>query len=151
MAGIPCRVQFDVQHPFGNDAAFTGSGHTRILDGVLQVEEHTRTGACIAFVHQNGAAAEQVAVPFNRQVDGRVKKRMPRADECGKRLSLWRERASLSNAIRSYFGSTGSPTPISRSRFRTGAGTWVTSYRRASRCLTEPPSRLNASRKNDSI
>ena len=40
------------------------------------------------------------------------------------------------------------PTPAA---CLTGAGTWVTSYRRGSRWRTAPPSRLNASRKNDSM
>ena len=67
----------------------------RVLDGMLQVEEHARLRARVALVHQHGAALEQVAVALEREVDDRVEQRMARADEGGQRLALRRDQRLL--------------------------------------------------------
>ena len=68
----PVGVELDVEHPPGNDAALARAREARVLDRVLDVEQHARPGPGVALVHQHRAALEQVAVAFEGEVDDRV-------------------------------------------------------------------------------
>ena len=128
VAGVPLGVHLDVEHPPARSRGARPSGsEARILDGVLEVEEHARARARVALVHQHRAAPQQVAVALEGQVEDGVEQRVAGADEGGQRLALAaRSGPSRRRSARSA-ASTGSPVPISRSRLRTGAGTWVIS------------------------
>jgi hypothetical protein len=65
-------------------------------------------------------------VAFKRQVDGGVEQRVARANEGGERLALRRDQGFLEGDAL-VARQIGSPRPITRSRLRTRAGTWVTS------------------------
>ena len=95
VAGRPVGVELDVEHPLGDDAALARAGEARVLDRVLDVEQHARLGPRVALVHQHRAALEQVAVAFEREVDDRVEQRMARADEGGQRLAVRRHQGLL--------------------------------------------------------
>ncbi len=56
VAGGAVGVELDVEHPLGDDAALAGAGEARVLDGVLEVEQHARLRARVALVHQHRAA-----------------------------------------------------------------------------------------------
>jgi hypothetical protein len=51
VAGLACGIQLHVEHLLGNRAAITILQHTRVLDGVLQVENHPRCHTGIAIVY----------------------------------------------------------------------------------------------------
>ena len=44
VAGRPVAVELDVEHALGNDATFARAGEARVLDRVLDVEQHARPG-----------------------------------------------------------------------------------------------------------
>ena len=90
MARGAIGVELHIEHPFGDDAAFTGSREARILNRMLEIEQHTRPGAGITFIHQHSAALQKIAVALKGEVDDRVEQRMARADEGGQRLTLRR-------------------------------------------------------------
>jgi len=124
--GVACRVQFDVEHAFGNDSALTGTCDASVLDGVFQVEEHTRLDAGIALIDQDRAPAQEIAVAFEREVDGSIEQGVSGADEGGERLPLRRNQRLLeSDALVARQDRVARPT--TRSRLRIGAGTCVTS------------------------
>src|SRR5690606_22701790 len=64
-----------------------GSERRRVLDRVLQEEEHARGRSDIALVHQYRAALQQVAVALQREVEHGVEELMPGADESRERLA----------------------------------------------------------------
>jgi hypothetical protein len=66
-----------------------------ILNGVLQVEQHARRRPEVAFIHQHGAALQQVAVAFQGEVDDGVEQRVAGADEGRQRLALGRDEGFL--------------------------------------------------------
>ena len=53
---MPVGVELDVEHPLGDDAALADAGQARVLDRVLEVEEHARLVSRVALVHQHRAA-----------------------------------------------------------------------------------------------
>ena len=57
VARLASRVQLHIQELLGNGAALATSRGTRVLQGMFQVEEHTRCRARIALVHQYRATA----------------------------------------------------------------------------------------------
>lgn len=65
-------VEFHVHHTPGDHPALPGARQAGILDGVLEIEQHTRLDAVVTIVHQHGAPFQQVAVAFQRQVDDGV-------------------------------------------------------------------------------
>ncbi|HWS12871.1 MAG TPA: hypothetical protein VN279_08740 [Rhodocyclaceae bacterium] len=67
---------------------------------MLQVEEHARRGAGVALVDQHRAAAQQVAVALQGEVDGGIEHRVAGADEGGERLALGAT-SDFSKAMRS--------------------------------------------------
>jgi hypothetical protein len=89
MPGCANRVQLHVQHPLGDDASFARPRDARVLNGVLQIEQHPRAQSRVAIVHQHGPAAQQIAVALEREIDRRIEQRMPGADEGGRQLALW--------------------------------------------------------------
>jgi hypothetical protein len=118
-------IKLDVEHAFRDDAPITRYREARILDRMLDIEEYARPGAVITLVHQHRAALQKIAVALEGEVNYRVEKRMTWATR--PRAAAPAVYQGFSKAIRSYRGSTGSPIPISRSRLRTEAGTWVIS------------------------
>jgi|KBSSwiStaDraftv2_1062776.scaffolds.fasta_scaffold716255_1 hypothetical protein len=48
----------------------------RILDGVLEGQEHARARAEVALVHQHRAPLEEIAVALEREVEGGVEQRV---------------------------------------------------------------------------
>ena len=100
VAGSAGGIHLDVQHPLGDDAPLAGSREAGVLDGVLQVEEHARGGAWVALVDQHRAAAQQVAVALQGEVDGGIEQRVAGADEGGERLALGAT-SDFSKAMRS--------------------------------------------------
>jgi hypothetical protein len=88
---LACFIQLDVEHTSRHGTSLAGPRRGRVLDGVLQVEQHAGGVARIALVHEHAAAAEQVAVAFQGEVERRVEQRVARADKCGERLALRRD------------------------------------------------------------
>ena len=78
--GLSCRIQLHVKHLFGNCAAIAILQHARVLNSVLQIEDHPRYRARIALVHQNCAATQKVTVAVERQVKRRIQQRMTGAN-----------------------------------------------------------------------
>ena len=95
MARGAVGVELDIEHPLGDDAALARARQVRVLDRMLEIEQHARPGAGIALVHQHGAAPEQVAVALEGEIDDRVEQRMTRADEGGQRLARRRHERFL--------------------------------------------------------
>ena len=95
VAGRPVGVELDVEHPLGDDATLARAGEARVLDRMLDVEQHSRPSPWVALVHQHRAALEQVAMAFEREVDDRVEQRMARADEGGQGLAVRRHQILL--------------------------------------------------------
>ena len=96
VAGRAVGVELDVEHPLGDDPALARSREARVLDRVLDVEQHARLGPGVALVDQHRAALEQVAVAFEGEVDDvAVEQRMARADEGGQRLAVRRDQRLL--------------------------------------------------------
>ena len=83
-------IHFDVKHALGDDAPLTGRSQARVLNRVLDVEQHARPGAAIALVHEHRAAFQQITVALKGEVDDRIEQRMPRTDERCERLALRR-------------------------------------------------------------
>src|SRR5436190_7650645 len=71
--GVAIDVELHVKHAFRDDATITGPRYARVLNGVLKVEQHTRSHTGITLGHQYGASAEQVSVPLEGQVNHGVK------------------------------------------------------------------------------
>ena len=126
MAGHAIRIQFHVQHALGDDPAIPRTRQARILDRVLKKEEHARLIAFVTLVDQHRAPFQEIPVPFQRQVDDRIQQWVPGTHNAAAGCP-WGATKDFSKAMRSYRRRTGSPIPINRSRFRTGAGTWVIS------------------------
>jgi hypothetical protein len=100
VTGDAAGVLLHIEHALGNDTAFASTGEAGVLDGVLQIEQHTGLRARIALIHQHGAALQQVAVALQREVDDGVKQRVTGADKGGQWLALWRHQV-FSKAMRS--------------------------------------------------
>ena len=84
MAGVAGRVELDVEHAFGDDASGAGAGEAGVLDGVFEEEEDAGFGARVAFVDQDGALLQQIAMASQGAVDDGVEQGMAGADEgCG--------------------------------------------------------------------
>ena len=81
-------VQLDVEHALGDGAAFAGGQEAGVLDGVFGVEEHAGLGAGVTVINEDGAAAEQVAVTLQREVEGGVEQGVAGADEGGEGLAV---------------------------------------------------------------
>ena len=150
MARCALGIEFDIEHLLGNDTALSRTRQAGILDGVFEIEHHPRLGTVIAFVHQHGAALQQITVALQGEVDDRVEQRMTRADKGGQRLALRcdqrssRRRCAHSAAAR--FADADQAVAIAHRRRDMGD-----LVARGSRCLAVPPRRLKASRKNDSM
>jgi len=93
-------VEFDVEHTSGNDAAFACVGQARILNGMFDVEKHTRPSAGVSFIHQDSAPLHKITLTLQDQIDNRIQKWMAGANKGGKRLSRWRHQR-LSKVMRS--------------------------------------------------
>src|SRR5207247_9090800 len=94
------RIQLDIQHLLGNHAALPCPRKTRILNGMLQIEQYPWRIAGIALIHQDGAAAQQIAITFQCEIEHRIEQRMAWADKRGERWSLRRyERLFEGNAL----------------------------------------------------
>src|SRR5437660_381122 len=90
MTCVTGGVQLHVQHLLGNHAALAGPRETRILNGMLQIEQHSWRVAGIAFVHQHGTTAQEIAVTFQGEIEHRVEQGMTRTNKSGERLALGR-------------------------------------------------------------
>jgi hypothetical protein len=88
MARVAGRAEVHIQHALGYDTPLTGAGEAGILDGVLEVKEHAGLIARVALVHQHGAAAQEIAVPIQGEVDDSIEQGMAGADEGRERLAL---------------------------------------------------------------
>jgi hypothetical protein len=69
MTGARAGVHFDIEHALRHDPTLAGAGEAGVLDGMFQVEQHTRLHSGIAFINQHAAAFQQIAMTFQRQVD----------------------------------------------------------------------------------
>src|SRR6202158_1942763 len=88
MPRIAGGIELDVEHALRDDTALARTGKARILNAVLQVEEHAWVRASIALIDQHRTTAQQIAVAFQREIDGGVEQRVAWADECSERLAL---------------------------------------------------------------
>ena len=52
VAGRPVGVELDVEHPLGDDATLARAGEARVLDRMLDVEQHPRPSPWVALVQQ---------------------------------------------------------------------------------------------------
>ena len=93
--GHTVRVELDVEHALGDDAAIPRARQARILDVVLQIEEHAGPVALVALVDQHGAALQEIAVPLQRQVDHRIEQWVPGTHERRQGLALRRHQRFL--------------------------------------------------------
>ena len=91
----PVGVHLDVEHAPRDGAALARRQQARVLDGVLEVEEHARARAGVALVHQHRAALQEIAVALEREVERGVEQRVARADEGRERLALRRDQVLL--------------------------------------------------------
>ena len=73
MTCVTGGVQLHVQHPLGDDAALARPRETRILNGMLQIKQHAWCVAGIALVHQHRTTAQEIAVPFQGEIEHGVK------------------------------------------------------------------------------
>ena len=80
-------VELDIEHPLGDGAALAQARAARVLDRMLEIEQHARPSIVVALVDQHGAALQEVAVALESKVDDSVEQRMTRADEGGQRLA----------------------------------------------------------------
>jgi hypothetical protein len=143
MAGRPAGVHLDVEHALRDDPTLAGTGKARVLDGVLQIEQHARLSAGIALIDQHRAALQQVAVALQREVDDGVEQRVTGADKGGQRLAL---KARPATCRRRCARSAAAPVRRCRSGGRGCGGGNVTDLESdGSRCLAVPPSCLKAS------
>src|SRR6266851_4173420 len=62
---------------------------------MLQIKEHARRGAGVAFVNEHRAPPQKVTVALKRQVERGIEQRMAGADEGGERLALGRDQRLL--------------------------------------------------------
>ena len=122
-------VEFHVQHAPGYRPALFGARQAGILNGVFQIEQHARHGARIAVVDQDGAAFQQVAVPFQSQVDNGVEQRVPGTNESRQRLSRGRDQRLVErNAlVTGQHGFADPDKPVSTSHRCRHVGDLVTS------------------------
>ena len=88
VSGVSVRVQFDVEHALGDDPPVPGAGQAGVLNRVLQIEQHARSGAGVTLIHQDRAPAQQITVALKREVDRGVQQRMAGAQERGQGLAL---------------------------------------------------------------
>ena len=95
MARVALGVHLDVEHAPRDGAALARWQQARVLDGVLQGEEHARARAGVALVHQHRAALQQIAMALEREVERGVEQRVARADEGRERLALRRDQVLL--------------------------------------------------------
>jgi hypothetical protein len=120
MTGARAGVHdFDIEHAFRHDPTLAGAGEAGVLDGMFEVEQHTRLHSGIAFINQHAAAFQQIAMTLQRQVDDGVEQRVAGADKCRQRLALRCDERFLEGDPL-IARQTGSPMPIRRSRLRTG-------------------------------
>ncbi len=90
MARSAVCAELDIEHTLGDDAAPTRACEARILNRMFEIEQHPRTGACVAFIHQHGTALQEIAVVLEGEVNHRIEQRVPWTDKGGQRLTLWR-------------------------------------------------------------
>ena len=62
---------------------------------MIKIDQHSGRGAGIAFVHKHAAAAQEVAVPFKREVEDRLQQRVAGTNECGHHLARWPQEVLL--------------------------------------------------------
>ena len=97
---MPLRVQLDVEHALRDGPALAGAGKAGVLDGVFQDRTAHAAGARVAFVDQDRAAAEQITMAFQGQVQRGIEQGMAWAHKSRQRLALGAI-SSFSNAMRS--------------------------------------------------
>ena len=83
-------VQFDIEHLLRDGTPVAILEATRVLDGVLHIEEDSWTGPGIPLVYEYGSPAKQIAMPVEREIERSIKKRMAWADKSCEGLSLRR-------------------------------------------------------------
>ena len=127
MAGHAIRIQFHVQHALGDDPTIPRARQARILDRVLQKEEHARIVALVPLVDQHCAPFQEIPVSFQRQVDDRIQQGVPGTHKRRQRLSLGRHQGFLEGDALVPAKDRVSNTQSIGLDFRTGAGTWVIS------------------------
>ena len=93
--GHAIRIKLHVEHALGDDPAIPRTGQARILDGMLEIEEHAGLVAFVALVYQHGAPFQEIAVSFQRQVDHCIEQWVPGTHERGQRLTLRRNQRFL--------------------------------------------------------
>ena len=86
--GSTMAILLNIQHALGDDPTLAGTGQAGVLDGVLEIEQHSGLCSGVALVHQYRATFQQVSVALQRQVDDGIEQRMAGADKGGRRLPL---------------------------------------------------------------
>ena len=93
---------------------------------MLQVEKHARGRARVALIHQHRAAAQEIAVAFERQVERGIQQRVAGADEGRQGLARRRDEGFLEGdalvARQHRFTDANEAIAVAD-----GRGTWVTS------------------------
>ena len=96
----------------------------RILDCVLQIEEHAGPVAFVTLVDQRGAPLQEIAVSFQRQVDHRIKQWVPGTHERCQGLALRRNQRLIEGdslvAWQHRFADADQPVPIPNRRRNVG-------------------------------
>ena len=94
-----------------------------VLNCMLKIEQHSRLGTRVTLVDEYRASTQQVAVAFVTRSSVASRSGWPGQTKAASACPCGAMR-DFSNTMRSYRGRTASRMPISRSRLRTGAGTW---------------------------
>ena len=66
MSGVTVFVELDIEHTLRDNPTITRSSSAGVLDSVLEIEEDAWMSARVAFIDQDRAAAQQIAVSFQR-------------------------------------------------------------------------------------
>src|SRR5581483_7852940 len=85
-APLARRIDLDELQLTGNDASVAGAIGPRVLDGVLEIEQHTRGIAVIVGIDQDRSILQEVAIAFEDEIDRSVEQGVARAHERRERL-----------------------------------------------------------------
>src|SRR5271155_774592 len=88
-------IHLDIKHALGDDTSVSRPGNARVLDRMLEIEQHPRCGPGIALIDEHRPSPQQIAMTFNDEVERRVQQWMPGANKGRRRLALRRDKRLL--------------------------------------------------------
>ena len=88
MSRLPFCVDLNVEHSLGYDPPVPTSRDARVLNCMFEKEQDAWAQPGIAVVDQGRSSAQQIAVSFQREVDGCIEKGVPGTDESSQCLTL---------------------------------------------------------------